>query len=681
MSGDDVLRARLTRIFLDELEEHVERLEHGLGDLATSLPLVPTETVGELFRSAHSLKGAAAAVGASGVSAVCHHLEDALVRIRDGEVEVDQDVVERMVRLVDGLAEAGTSLRRGMDPDQAVAVEEPAPATPESGERRPPRRAGHVVEEGGTLRVARSHLDAVLAQAGDVIAASHRSEQLMAELHAALAGRGDRVDADLQRLISPSVAHQRALRGVAAGFADSVRRVRTVPFTEATSGLARMVRDLSGDLGKQTQLSVDAARVEVDKDLASMLHDVLGHAIRNAVAHGIEPPEKRVAAGKPATGSVTVRAALHNDGIVITVTDDGRGIDPRRVREAAAILGLAPGGSEADVTELLFHPGLSTADEVSDVSGRGVGLDAVRDAVESIGGSVSLESDPGAGTRLMLRVPLVLSTLRVLLVRLGEEVVAVPTSPLRRLVRIPEQRTRLDGRETVDVGGAVVPVTALSDALGWEDVDPSDGSPEPPALVVDAVDGGLVALTVDELLSEREVVLRAAPSRLAGMNLLLGTAQLDDGSSALVLSPSACARVARAVRPVRPAQPEVAVAAAPRVLLVEDTITTRELERSILVGAGYDVVVAEDGRKAWEMLQAREFDVVVSDVNMPRMDGIVLCRSIRASRGHANLPVVLVTSLHSDADRRRGLDAGADAYITKSGFDRAELLATLERVL
>ncbi|MGH3370758.1 MAG: response regulator, partial [Nocardioidaceae bacterium] len=364
-----------------------------------------------------------------------------------------------------------------------------------------------------------------------------------------------------------------------------------------------------------------------------------------------------------------------------TVTDDGRGVDPRRVREAAATLGLAPGGSDTGVTELLFHPGLSTADEVSDVSGRGVGLDAVRDSVESIGGSVSLESDLGTGTRLMLRVPLVLSTLRVLLVRLGEEVVAVPTSPLRRLVRIPEQRTWLDGRETVDLGGAAVPVAALSEVLGWGAVDQANDSPEPPALVVDGVDGGSVALTVDELLSEREVVLRAAPSRLAGMNLLLGTAQLDDGSSALVLSPSACARGARAVRPVRPAQPEVALAAAPRVLLVEDTITTRELERSILVGAGYDVAVAADGQQAWEMLQVSEFDVVVSDVNMPRMDGIVLCRSIRASRRHANLPVVLVTSLHSDVDRRRGLDAGADAYITKSGFERAELLAALERVL
>lgn len=174
----------------------------------------------------------------------------------------------------------------------------------------------------------------------------------------------------------------------------------------------------------------------------------------------------------------------------------------------------------------------------------------------------------------------------------------------------------------------------------------------------------------------------AAPRRLAGMALLLGTAQLEDGSAVPVLSPSACARIAL-TGTTGSAGPtsEQAASQDARVLLVEDTVTTRELERSILVEAGYDVVVAVDGQQAWEMLQARDFDAVVSDVNMPRMDGIALCRAVRASRHHSNLPLILVTSLHSDADRRRGLDAGADAYLTKAGFDRADLLAALERVL
>jgi two-component system chemotaxis sensor kinase CheA len=709
-SPDEALRARLNELFREELSEHLERLEHGLDELAAGLPEVSEDSVAELFRSAHSLKGAAAAVGATAISALCHHLEETLARARDGQVEVDQALVEEMIRLVDQLAAAGERFGTGA-PEAEVGV-------PDTGSDAEPT-AAQVQQSGGdpaTVRLTSGRLDALLSQAGDLITATYRSELLVSSwrnagedlaveaeqwrrdrdvLHRALGRTGtedpqvrealERIDnrtrrtaAELNRLARSTGTHEATLRGMATSFAESVRQVRMVPFTEATTGLARMVRDLAGEQGKQARLVVDAADAEVDKQLVATLHDVLGHAVRNAVAHGIEPPEQRSAAGKPETGAVVVRAVLRTNGIAVTVTDDGRGIDVARVRDRLEALGLGPGGGkELSLTEALFHPGLSTAQKVTEVSGRGVGLDAVRAAVDATGGSVSFDSEPGQGARLTISVPLTLSSLRVVLVRVAGEVVAVPTSAVLRLVRATTEGIRLGGRQVWEVEESVVPVVPLAQVLGWGEPDaPAD----PTGLLVTGPEGS-VALLAEELVAEREVVLVRAPARLAGMNMLLGTTQLEDGSVALVLSPSVCARVALAGTTPEPEHVGPKAETSARVLLVEDTVTTRELERSILVSAGYDVAVAVDGQQAWEMLQARDFDAVVSDVNMPRMDGIALCRAIRGSRRHPNLPVVLVTSLHSDADRRRGLEAGADAYLDKSGFDRAELLATLERVL
>lgn len=718
---DEALRARLHAVFVEELEEHLERLEHGLGVAAQDPESLHEGLVDDLFRAAHSLKGAAAAVGATEISSLCHQLEDTLAGLRQGEVDLSSELVSDMVRLVDRVAQAGAALRPAADRpdggDPSIAGADEARTEPVGKPARVAQEPARSGRDTATVRLAGSRVDALLSGAGELITASYRSEVLVAGCRTASARLAeeadrwrrdraaahrvlapllnehpsvrevlDRVDLEWRRLAGEldslartGAAHQTALRGLATGFAESVRQARMVPFTEATSGLARAVRDVCAEHGKQAVLVVEAADVEVDKQLVATLHDVLGHAVRNAVVHGIERPEQRTAAGKPAAGTVTVSATLGSAGILVTVADDGGGIDVARVQERAAALGLGPNrDGRMDLTEALFHPGLTTADEVTEASGRGVGLDAVRAAVDAAGGSVSFDSSPGEGSELSIQVPLTLSTLRVVLVRVAGELVALPTSAVGRVVRLPVERTRLAGRDVMEVDDAAVPIVPLARVLGWGDGQAADS--DPTGLFV-AVPDGSVVLVGDELVAEREVVLRAASPRLSGLNLLLGTTQTEDGSVCLVLSPSVCARAA-----LSGAHDAAEVASEeeqgpPRVLLVEDTVTTRELERSVLLDAGYDVVVAVDGQQAWEMLQSREFDIVVSDVNMPRMDGIALCRMIRGSRRHVELPVVLVTSLHSDNDRRRGVEAGADAYLTKQGFDRAELVATLERLL
>lgn len=730
------LRERLQRLFRDELDEHVSRLEHGFDHLAQVLPDVPGDTVTELFRSAHTLKGAAQAVGASTIERLCHHLEDTLAQVRDGSVSPDIELLDRMQALVDTVGRAGGHFVRGEETpldevDRVLAalgshplvtgdvpVLPPSPARvadPPSTEEHPPAPYTHPP---AAVRVGVAAFDALLARTDELITGSHRSHRLVAELSAAAsrmagshrdwqgelqtlrralepAGNGttgetlrrmierSRQNAnELEHLARVALDHQRGLARLVDDFGDAARRARTVPFSDATAGLARQVRELARQHGKRADLVVDATEVEIDKELVTLVHEVIGHLVRNCVDHGIEPPDERSAAGKPEAGTVRLTAALGTDGIEIVVSDDGRGVRARAVREAALDLGLVSSGDEDfNHVEALFQPGLSTSRDVSTVSGRGVGLDAVRSSLEGIGGSVTLRSEIGRGTDVVLRVPLTLSTYRAVVVAVGDQMLALPSASIRTLRRAPAERFRVNGRDAVSVDGETVPVADLREILGWGgDGSPEDSDPQQSAVIVHSVDGSLM-LVVDRLVEEREIIVRSPPRRLAGERVLLGMTQLENGSVALVLSPAVCAR--RALTSSVAAAPSATPTPArrPEILLVEDTITTRELERSVLEGAGYAVVAASDGTEAWQILQTRRVDAVVSDVNMPRMDGIALCRTIRNSARTAELPVVLMTSLSSDSDRRRGLDAGADAYLTKAGFARADLLETLERLL
>lgn len=707
MSTDgDGLRERLHGLFLEELDQHVERLRLGVEDLAGAAPDVPRATVEDLFRAAHSLKGAAQAVGAAVVAGLCHGVEESLAGVREGTIPVDADLLARIGEQTDAIAEAGRTLREQVAPARPAGPADPASAEPGPDPAR----------ETGTVRLAAQKLDTLLAEAGSVMDAIHRSEAVTRDLAAArdrlthgthgwrndvrtvrrllngsggadgaagalarLEGYVGEITEELDRLARAAGAQQRSLQGAAGAFAAAAHDARTVPVGDATAGLTRLVRELCERTGKKMRLVLDTADLEVDRSLVPPLRVALGHLVRNAVDHGVEAPADRERTGKPATGTVRVTATLLNNGIEVVVADDGRGVSADEVRGAARRLGLDL-AEELDVDEVLFRPGFSTAPEGNPFSGRGVGLDAVRDAAEAAGGAVQLWTEAGRGTRVSVTVPLTLSSLRVVVVRVGEDLVAVPSSAVRTLVRLDVDRPGVDGRDLVDLGAETVPVAHLADVLGWPSTRTAGSGGHEQALVLDA-DEGALAVVVTELLDERETVLRAIPPRLAGLSLLLGTTQLEDGTVAIVLSPNGCVRAGLTGRHGTSRPAPTVPAQAPRVLLAEDTLTTRELERSILELAGYSVVVAPDGAQAWQLLQNREVDAVVSDVDMPRMDGVALCRAIRGSQRLADLPVILVTSLHSEADRMRGLDAGADAYLAKTGFDRAELLDALERLL
>jgi two-component system, chemotaxis family, sensor kinase CheA len=415
--------------------------------------------------------------------------------------------------------------------------------------------------------------------------------------------------------------------------------------------------------------------------VAERLKDPLLHLVRNAVDHGIETPAERAAAGKPAAGSITISAALKGAQVEIAITDDGRGIDRQRIREEARARGLPESGEDRDLLALVFHPGLSTARALTAVSGRGVGLDVVKSQVIALHGTVGLESVAGVGTTFTLTVPLTITLIRALLVKSAGRTFAVATTQVMALRRLIAREVRnVGGREVLATTHGLLPLVSLAEGLGL----PAPRRDRGQGGFVVLVEAGTsrVAFVVDELLAEQDLVVTGLGRRLRRVPYFAGCALMEDGDIALILSAAELAENALLAPTRRPliaaAAPEVA---RKRLLVADDSVTTRTLEKAILEEAGYEVRLAADGHQAWRILQKETIDLVVADVEMPGMDGFTLTETLRHSAGLRRIPVVLVTSLSSDRDRARGLEAGANAYIVKSGFDRKSLLEAVGQLL
>jgi two-component system, chemotaxis family, sensor kinase CheA len=715
--------------FVEEVAEHVRSfnsdllaLEGGQGD--------PASLLQSLFRTAHNLKGAARAVDASVIESACHGVEDILARARTGERPLDAATFERLFAIADALQDAGLRLKDKqplagspldalLGPTAPIPVAETRPVRAPAAEVAPAAPTLTAAQapvdrrEADTLRVSAQKLDGVLTRSGElllsvrqterrrdewaavdettaVLAAQFRRLQALAapdarpETRAALQEVGSGIDKlkdRLERVLADAATGGRGLVRTAGELDSWVRSLRMVPFAEAGQGLERIVRDLSLAAGKEIVFRLVGAEVELDRAVAEQLKDPLMHLVRNAVDHGIETPPERVAAGKPLPGVITVSASLKGAQVEIAVSDDGRGLDRERLREEARARGLPESAEDRDLLALAFHPGLSTARALTSVSGRGVGLDVVKSQVNLLHGTVALESEAGVGTTLALTVPLTVTLIRALLVRAAGQTFALATTQVMSLRRLVSEEVRnVGGREMLATTNGLLPLVSLANALGL------------PAPRRDRGQGGFVvqveagtsrlAFVVDELMAEQDVVVTALGRRLRRVPNVAGCALLEDGAIALILSAAELAESAlgTAARPllVQAATPDTT---RPRLLVADDSVTTRTLEKTILEEAGYEVVLAADGHQAWRILQEEAIDLVIADVEMPGMDGVTLTETLRHSQTQRRIPVVLVTSLGSDKDRARGLDAGADAYIVKSGFERSGLLEAVGQLL
>ncbi len=735
---------RLRATFMVEAQEHLGALTRGLAALGKAPHEGQAAIIETVFREAHSLKGAARSVSMAAIEAASHGLETAFAAMKKGDLAPSPALLELAQEVVDAMAEAlaapapETGAAQGPRLRDAASRVEAAVRSPQS---EPTARAigplaaaaaggAPGVAAAETVRITARRLEALLRQSEEMVVAKLVAARRPAELREVAATLASwrrewrRAAADVRaaekmrddlphlgRLVDfcewshsflvtlagrvtetarAAAADQRALETTVDRFQDDVRRVLLLPFSSLLDAFPRLVRELCRECGKEAELVILGGGVEIDRRILEEMKDPLIHLVRNCIGHGIEEPGERKRRQKPLRATITIAIAHREASTVeIAVSDDGAGMEAPAVREAAVRAGVLSSGDAAslgdrEVLALAFESGVSTSSIITSVSGRGLGLAIVREKAERLGGTVSFETRPGAGTTVRVVLPLTLATFRGLFVRVGAHTLALPTASVERAMRVgAESITTVENRETVRLGAELLAVASLATAL---DVAADPGVREDGVavqLVVVVSGGKRIALRVDEILHEQEVLLKTLGPQLPRVRNVAGATVLPTGTIVPVLYvPDLLKSAVRAAqRPRSAGEAEAAPANEKSILVVEDSITARALLRNILETAGFAVKVAVDGVDALTTLKTATVDLVVSDVDMPRMGGFDLTAKIRADKRLAELPVVLVTALESREDRERGIDVGANAYIVKSSFDQSNLLEVVRRLI
>jgi two-component system chemotaxis sensor kinase CheA len=469
---------------------------------------------------------------------------------------------------------------------------------------------------------------------------------------------------------------------------DEIKRVRMLPLTTITATFGRMVRDLAREQEKQIDLVITGRDTELDKRVLEQIKDPLIHLLRNAVDHGIETVAERNEAGKPAAGQITLAASQQGHNVVITVSDDGSGLNLPAIRASAVRKGLVKPAdvqnlSDDEVANLIFNSGLSTSQIITDISGRGVGLDVVRQNIEELHGTLEVTFEPGQGTHFTMTLPLTLASSHGLLVQAGKQTFALPLTTVERMLHVKRSEiTRVEGKEAITYQGKPVALAWLADLLA---LPQSPQNADQLTIVIVAVAEKRLGLIVDGLAGEQEIVMKTLGKQLAKVGGIAGATVLGSGQVVLVLHTADLVKLATRIEARRPLTTDTNHQEKDHyktILVVDDSITTRTLEKNILEAAGYYVKLATDGEEALASLVSDGLpDLIVSDINMPRLDGFALTGRVKQDSRYADIPVILVTSLDSPADKARGIEAGADAYIVKSKFDQGNLLETIDQLV
>jgi two-component system, chemotaxis family, sensor kinase CheA len=479
----------------------------------------------------------------------------------------------------------------------------------------------------------------------------------------------------------------RSLGGMVDHLLDDAKRLLMLPFSTLLAVLPKLVRDLARDQSKQVRLEVRGGEVEIDKRILEELKDPLIHLVRNSIDHGMEKSAERSARGKPPEGLLTVTISqVDGNKVQLVLADDGCGIDAGRVREAAVRHGAlsAERAGQLDDREslsLIFLSGVSTSRLLTEVSGRGLGMAIVREKVERLGGQISVQTQVGQGTSFRLLLPLTMATFRGLVVRAGDQSFIIPTAQVERVVRVRADGIKhAAGQPLIALDGAALSLVRLEHVLQLP-VKPTKTPPDTVTAVVLGSGDQRIAYAVTEVMQEQEVLIKGLGPPLARVRNVAGAAVLGSGKPVLILNPAdlLASAVQAPAAAVAAAETETPEGREKKVLVAEDSITARMLLKNILESAGYHVTAVVDGTDAWTALKTEPFDLLVSDIQMPRMNGFDLTARIRGDRKLADLPVVLVTALASREDRERGIDVGASAYIVKSSFDQSNLLEVVRR--
>ncbi|ODU57669.1 MAG: hybrid sensor histidine kinase/response regulator [Comamonadaceae bacterium SCN 68-20] len=721
--------------FVEEARDHLARLGEGLAALDAGR--ADPEGVNALFRSAHTIKGSSRMLRLASITEIAHRLEDVLGAMRDGSLAYSAPLGQLLYRALDQLADLVDRLAQGGDgaslpaPDGALcqalaqaagpaapadeAPAEPAlapvapqppvvPAEPATvAAPVPAAQAGAPeprLQAAETVRVRLSKLDELIKLMGEVVSSHARMRERLADIHALerslAASLGDGAAQGLRqfaRLLKDDVQAQEALMDE---LHDKTLLMRMLPLAIVLEPAARLVRELARSVGKQVECSIGGTEIELDRQLIDKLSDPIIHLIRNAIDHGIELPAARAAVGKPAQGRLRLSARQDGGWVVIEVADDGGGIPVAAVREKAVKKGLlsaekAAALSDQEAIDLIFLPGFSTSSIITDLSGRGVGMDVVRQTVlDELQGAVGIETRPGQGTTFSLRLPMSLAMMRVLLVQAhglpwgftAQHVVELQRVPAQALMQVAE-------RQVVIVRNEFVPVVPLAELLRVPAPAAPAGGPGAQErhpgllLVVLQVRSEKIAVQVDGLLDERDMVIKPLPPHLRKLPLVSGMVITGRNEMVNVLHAPALLEQARRLRGQGVLAGAAAHASATpyRVLVVDDSLNTREIEKDVLQAYGYHVTLAEDGVDGLRKAMEGEFDAILTDVEMPHMDGFTLTARLREEDRYRDTPIVIITSREKEEDKRRGMQVGADAYIVKGDFDQNNLVETLRTLL
>ncbi|MDF1553441.1 MAG: response regulator [Deferrisomatales bacterium] len=699
------VQRKYLEMFLEEgaeilaaLDGRVLALERAPGDRAS---------LAAALRLAHTLKGGAKMVGLDNVSRAAHQMESTLNAASGGGV-LEAEACTRFLAILDRTRDALQLVAQGREAEalaldlaapRPVSLQPSEPAAPLAAPASPAamseRRLG-----ADRVRVGVEKLDALQNLVDDLTLQKYRIldrlgglRRMVRHLDSLTWDGEDRaftarerasVRTLMQKLSSGEFAElfeeAHRLDQLVGEVQGHVFELRMVPLAEVLDEYQRTVRDLAGELGKEVNLTIDGKFTEIDKRLLEVVQGPLLHLVRNAVDHGVESPEERVAAGKPRRAEIVLRAFHKGSAVVIDVEDDGRGLDREEIRRAAVAKGVVSEQAAAamlgnEAFYLLCEPGFSTRDRVTEVSGRGVGLDVVKVELEKAKGSVSISSEVGRFTRFRLYLPLSISSLSALIVRMGDIGYAVPSLFVDRCVQVASAELARHGGSW-RFGDKVLPVVSLARVLGVEGARP----PEKVYLVAVQYRSRQMLVQVDSLAEEREIVLKPLGGHLAEVPFVSGVSFHPNGEPIPVLNVSDLHRRWQTLEVTARFELQP-VTAPPSILVADDSLTTRHMESNVLRGLGYQVVQAADGAEAWGLLQQRSADLVITDLEMPHMDGLELIRRIRGSESLARTPVVVVSTRGTDADQEAGFLAGADAYILKDRFTQRELGETLRGLL
>ncbi|MDP8297032.1 MAG: response regulator [Candidatus Orphnella occulta] len=719
-------KSKFIERFRAETKEHIEKLNLGLLGLEKSPK--DEELLNFMMREAHTIKGSAIMMGFKRIAELSHTMESGLEKALKGDINlkkvhfdalfaaldliepllddkvtwqakgIERPYVESICRQTEDAfsgkidkiagevsAEDDNSLS---DESGKVASQDEIESGLKKGSSGDKIVADHVVVTEDSIRVSTDRLDKIVNLSGELLISKIRLNEVVNNIKSKIKASGE-YSSILSQVAGDISSVNENIDFLTTNMQQEVIQVRMVPVSYLFNTFPRAMRDLARKKGKDINFFVKGEDTQLDKVIIDDMRDPIMHLLRNALDHGLEAPEVRIKNGKPAEGNIFLSAYQEGSHVAIEVTDDGKGIDIESIKHQAVKKGLVSQERidsmvDEQIYQLIFIPGFSTREDVSETSGRGVGLDVVRESVSKLKGMVDLKTKKGEETSFILKVPLTLAITESLLVAAGSDLFSMPIDSVVETIRISSENIKkVETKDAITVRGHIIPLVRLNDIFGL----PTKGIVEKrflPVVVVQSAEKR-VGILVEELMGRQEIIAKAIGDPLKNIANITGATILGSGKVILILDIPSIIESAEGMIIKRSQRSESVIKTTGKkrktILLAEDVLSTAMLQKNILESVGYSVVIAHDGKEALDKASQETFDLVITDVLMPRMDGFELVETLRKNKMYKDAPIIIVTSRQSDQDKRRGLEAGADAYILKSEFTSEGLLNTLERLM